>query len=67
MGPLRKALGSGQQRVMQAATEAGRAMPRLVVAGGQIDQGYAAAMHIQDTFVPRPTAVFATNDRAAVG
>ena len=65
--PEAVASGLREQGYRQAMADAGLPVPPVVVAGFEIDKGYAAAMHVLDRPGPRPTALVCANDRAAAG
>lgn len=61
------ATGLREQGFADALTSAGLAVPAPVPGGGEIDSGYAAAMHALTSTEARPTALFCVSDRVAVG
>ena len=61
------AAGLREQGFGQAMADGGLAVPSPVAAGWQIDNGYAAAMHVLSGPGPHPTAVVCANDRVAIG
>lgn len=65
--PEMVASGLREQGFGQAMADAGLPVPEPIVAGWEIDKGYAAARHVLTTYHPRPSAMFVIDDRAAVG
>jgi LacI family transcriptional regulator len=65
--PEAVASGLREHGYRQAMADAGLPVPPVVIAGFEIDKGYAAAMQVLDRTGPRPTAVLCANDRAAAG
>jgi LacI family transcriptional regulator len=60
------ASGLREQGFAEAVAAAGLDVPAPVVAGWEIDKGYAGAMHVL-TGDRRPTAIVCANDRSAIG
>lgn len=61
------ASGLREQGYAEALAGAGLEVVEPVLAGWEIDKGYAAAMHVLSTRTPRPTALVCANDRSAIG
>lgn len=61
------ASGLREQGFAEAMASARLPATAPVVAGWEIDKGYAGAMHVLTATQPRPTAIVCANDRSAVG
>ena len=61
------ASGLREQGFAQGLADAGLPVSPPIVAGWEIDKGYAAAMHVLTTSDSRPTGLVVANDRAAIG
>lgn len=61
------ASGLREQGFAAAMTSAGLSPAAPIVAGWEIDKGYAGAVHVLTARRARPTAIVCANDRSAVG